>query len=111
MTERCKANPCCGEHYGRCKIPLPQDRTGLWGHNTQEYRDNYALTCFSDAMRDKLSASREKGREGWDNPWTHPGYLTKAGLSKMLREHVEKGDPVDVANFCMMLYFRGETIG
>jgi hypothetical protein len=28
----------------------------------------------------------------------------------MLREHVEKGDPIDVANFCMILYYRGEKI-
>lgn len=28
----------------------------------------------------------------------------------MLREHVDKGDPVDVANFCMMLHQRGEYI-
>jgi hypothetical protein len=28
----------------------------------------------------------------------------------MLRAHVEKGDPVDVANFCMFLHQRGEAI-
>ena len=28
----------------------------------------------------------------------------------MLREHVEKGDPRDVANFCMFLHQRGEGI-
>jgi hypothetical protein len=28
----------------------------------------------------------------------------------MLREHVEKGDPRDVANFCMFLWARGEGI-
>jgi len=28
----------------------------------------------------------------------------------MLRDHVEKGDPVDVANFAMMLSQRGEGI-
>jgi len=31
-------------------------------------------------------------------------------LSDMLRVHVEKGDPRDVANFCMFLHQRGEAI-
>lgn len=30
-------------------------------------------------------------------------------LQKMLVEHVGKGDPVDVANFAMMIHQRGET--
>lgn len=31
-------------------------------------------------------------------------------LSELLCGHVEKGDPVDVANFCMLLQQRGESI-
>lgn len=31
-------------------------------------------------------------------------------LSRMLRDHVNKGDPRDVANFCMFLWNRGEAI-
>lgn len=25
MSERCKLNPCCGEHYGNCKPPVQYD--------------------------------------------------------------------------------------
>lgn len=106
MTERCKANPCCGEHYGKCEVPLPQDRSGLWFHNPPEYRDSYAVDRFSQAMKGKLSLKRLEGRGGWDRKEE----CSAEFLSKLLREHVEKGDPVDVANFCMMLHQRGERI-
>lgn len=35
MTDRCKANPCCGNMGGGCDIPLPQDDSGFPGRNTQ----------------------------------------------------------------------------
>jgi hypothetical protein len=35
---------------------------------------------------------------------------TQQDLSNALREHVEKGDPRDVANFCMFLWARREAI-
>ncbi len=38
MSQICKANPCCGNFYGDCEIPLPQHRSGLWFHNSEEYR-------------------------------------------------------------------------
>ena len=45
----------------------------------------------------KMAASRAKGRGGWQ---TCPVDV----LWRMLREHVEKGDPVDVANLAMMIH-------
>ncbi len=57
-------------------------------------------------MKAKLVASRHKGRGGWQDK----DDCSQEHLSKLLREHVEKGDPVDVANFCMMLHYRGECI-
>jgi len=48
-------------------------------------------------MKDKMAAARAKGRGGWEQ-------CDPATLSDMLRKHVEKGDPRDVANFCMMLW-------
>jgi hypothetical protein len=29
-------------------------------------------------------------------------------LQKQFMEHVKKGDPIDVANYCMFFYHRGE---
>jgi len=106
MTEMCKANPCCGKFYGGCEVPLPQDKSGFWRRNTQEYRDNAGVDYFASSMKSKLATKREEGRAGWDNPFL----CSREELSEMLRDHVEKGDPVDVANFCMMLHQRGEKI-
>lgn len=37
MKNHCKANPCCGAIP--CEgVPLPQHRSGLWFHNSEEYR-------------------------------------------------------------------------
>lgn len=36
-----------------------------------------------------------------------PGECTQEHLADLLVKHVAKGDPVDVANFCMMLHQRG----
>jgi biotin-(acetyl-CoA carboxylase) ligase len=67
----------------------------------QEYDDNAAVDKFAQRMKAKLAAARAKGRSGWQSCDT-------LELRRMLRQHVEKGDPVDVANFCMFLEMRGE---
>lgn len=59
--------------------------------------DDLAVDQFAAAMKEKLAQARAKGRSGWQQ-------CDPALLSSMLREHVEKGDPRDVANFCMMLW-------
>lgn len=65
--------------------------------------DDAAVDRFAVAMKDKLAKAREKGRGGWQE--------CDAGvLSGMLRHHVEKGDPRDVANFCMFLWSLGHGI-
>ncbi|MGL5735943.1 MAG: hypothetical protein ACRCYS_13835 [Beijerinckiaceae bacterium] len=61
--------------------------------------DNDAVYQFSRMMRDKMAQSRAKGRSGWNDPTKcSPDYLRA-----LLYEHIYKGDPVDVANLCMML--------
>ncbi len=67
--------------------------------------DDIAVDRFADAMKAKMAAARAKGRGGWEGPTCNAEIL-----SRMLRDHVEKGDPLDVANFCMMLWNRGEVI-
>ena len=59
--------------------------------------DNLAINAFARAMSNKMRWSREKGRKGWQtrsNEW----------LREILRAHVQKGDPVDVANYCMTIH-------
>lgn len=65
--------------------------------------DDHAVDRFAVAMKAKLAASRAKGRGGWDDP----GQCTVEHLARLLVDHVAKGDPVDVANFAMMLHQRG----
>lgn len=78
----------------------------MWFHNTDEYRDNYAVDCFAADMKAKLAKKRAEGRGGWDRK----GECTAEFLSLLLREHVEKGDPLDVGNRAMMLHQRGDRI-
>lgn len=67
--------------------------------------DDAAVDRFAAEMKAKLAAARAKGRGGWDGPECNADTL-----SRMLRDHVAKGDPRDVANFCMFLHQRGEAI-
>lgn len=69
------------------------------------HSDDVAVDLFAAKMKAKLAAARAKGRNGWDDPT-----LCAADyLRTLLNEHVGKGDPVDVANFCMMLSHRDES--
>lgn len=67
--------------------------------------DDNAVAVLAMAMVSKLAQARAKGRSGWDT-----AECTQQHLSDLLREHVAKGDPVDVANFCAFLTARGEGI-
>lgn len=69
------------------------------------HTDDAAVNRFAVVMKAKLAISRAKGRAGWDGP-----SCSAQILSRMLVEHVEKGDPIDVAVFSMMLHERGERI-
>ncbi|RWX28482.1 hypothetical protein EHH54_32490 [Rhizobium leguminosarum] len=57
-------------------------------------------------MKAKLAKKRAEGRGGWDDE----DDCSALWLSELLREHVEKGDPIDVGNLAMMLHQRGERI-
>lgn len=67
--------------------------------------DDLAVDRFAAAMKAKLAKKRSEGRGGWDGPT-----CSAEILSRLLREHVEKGDPLDVGNLAMMLHQRGERI-
>jgi hypothetical protein len=68
--------------------------------------DDIAVNVFARVMKSKMAASRNKGRGGWEDK----EQCTADWINELLRGHIAKGDPVDVANFCMMLHQRGERI-
>lgn len=68
-----------------------------------EHPDDAAVDGFAAAMKAKLAKKRAEGRGGWQA-------CDAAYLSELLRGHVEKGDPVDVANLAMMLHQNGQHI-
>lgn len=103
---------------------------GLWSHNLQaveyevcEYAEKYAVEVmqttpvapvakpayyddlvidkFAAAMKKKLKKQHDKGYSGWET-------CPIKTLQKQLIEHIDKGDPIDVANFAMMLWNRDE---
>jgi hypothetical protein len=81
-------------------------QTAEFAASNPAHFDNQSVEAFAHAMRVKLAVKRMEGRGGWQDKELCSGEF----LSQLLREHVEKGDPVDVANFCMMLHQRGERI-
>lgn len=90
-------------------------RGGLFASVPQEHAvlpigDNHpdalAVDRFAAAMKAKLAAKRAEGHGGWDDKED----CSQLFLSQLLREHVEKGDPLDVGNFAMMLHQREERI-
>lgn len=59
--------------------------------------DSAAAGRFCCAMRAKLAKDRDKGRAGWQE-------MQEDELWGMLIEHAARMQPIDVANFCMMIY-------
>lgn len=74
--------------------------------NDNLHPDDIAVDQFAAAMKAKLAKKRAEGRGGWEDKRG----CTNGHLSQLLVEHVDKGDPVDVGNFCMMLHARRERI-
>lgn len=72
-----------------------------------KHPDDVAVDLFASAMKAKLEYARNRrGRGGWQNK----SECSADDLSAMLRDHVSKGDPTDVANFCCFLWNRQEAI-
>jgi hypothetical protein len=75
---------------------------------TSVHPDDIAVNLFAAEMKRKLARKREAGYSGWDQPYdenTESG-CTIDFLWYQLREHIDKGDPVDIGNFAMMIYNR-----
>lgn len=69
--------------------------------------DTVGVIRFTQEMENKMGIKRAQGRGGWNNP----AYCSIEHLQALLRSHVEKGDPVDVANFAMMIWNRQHPEG
>ncbi len=62
---------------------------------------NTCVDAFALEMKKKLRQKFLEGRHGWDSPdWP------KDDIRRRMYEHIDKGDPVDVANFAMFLWNR-----
>lgn len=72
-------------------------------HAEPQHQDDEMDDTFASAMKTKLARKRGEGRRGWQR-------TTAAGLSALLHELVDKGDPLDVANVAMMLHQNGQRI-
>ena len=64
--------------------------------------DQIAVAKLADSMCDKLVIAANKGRSGWDT-------AAPKSLAIGLRVHLEKGDPVDVANYLAFLHYMGRN--
>ncbi|MGZ0007140.1 hypothetical protein [Burkholderia gladioli] len=94
----------CEHDYVRSdRVCIECGETPATAEAREPHADDVAVDEFAIEMKAKMAAARAKGRSGWET-------LAPADLSRMLREHVEKGDPRDVANFSMMLYHHGAPI-
>ena len=70
---------------------------------TQADIDNEAVDKLAQAMKNKLAKKREQGYHGWET-------CKHGDLVQLLINHVDEGDPIDVANFCAFLFARGEQL-
>jgi hypothetical protein len=69
--------------------------------------DDNAVEHFAIALKQKMDASRKKGRNGWHDP----GLCPASFLADQFIGHIYKGNAgtfEDLAIFCMMLHQRGE---
>lgn len=97
--EHCDVAAKCGRYLQRRVMGWHDDQKNI-------HADDLAVNALAAAMKAKLAAKRAQGY----GKWSDKRLCTGEHLSQLLRKHVGKGNPVDVANFAMMLHHRGETI-
>ena len=70
--------------------------------------DEFMVNLAGTMMKEKLSKARDKGRGGW---WDKE-QCSIDSLKHLLKEHVEKGDMIDVLNIAAMIQVRtmGDSI-
>ena len=98
VSNICHANQ---ENYERLQATFPHIK--FEQPPTQADIDNEAVDKLARAMKNKLAKKREQGYHGWET-------CKHGDLVQLLINHVDKGDPIDVANFCAFLFARGEQL-
>ena len=93
--------PATQENYERLQATFPDIE--FEKPPTQADIDNEAVDKLAQAMKNKLAKKREQGYHGWET-------CKHGDLVQLLINHVDKGDPIDVANFCAFLFARGEQL-
>lgn len=63
------------------------------------------VTRFANALADKLMKAQDK--YGYEDGWRSPDWLDEC--RQHLREHLDKGDPRDVAAYCAFLWHHGAS--
>ncbi|MCR4331889.1 MAG: hypothetical protein NUV34_04180 [Sulfuricaulis sp.] len=69
--------------------------------------DDNGVGRFAFTMQKKLEEKRAQGRNGWNRP----AECSIERLQKLLLKATLKGDPVDIANFAMMIWNRQNPNG
>jgi len=59
---------------------------------------------FAEALAEKLYKAQEK--YGYTDGWKDPNWMEQCRTE--LRNHIEKGDPLDVSAYCAFLWFHKE---
>jgi len=81
--------PCGCRSVDECYHNLFSEKKALEG----------CVDDFARALKAKLNEKNRKGKSGWDDPdWSEEDIL------RQLREHIDKGDMLDVAAFAMFLW-------
>lgn len=70
-----------------------------------QHPDDEAVDRFAAAMHAKMAQARAKGKEGWDDPER----CSVDKLKALLHYANCHGEWVDVANYAMMLWARGQV--
>lgn len=92
ITTESMRNPCSCRSVGECYCNFGVGQKAL----------DKMVACFSMEMKRKLKRKYLEGYHGWDDPENFPD----EGIVEALKEHVNKGNWVDVANFAAMLWNR-----
>ena len=103
LAQNKEGRVCAVTDLGLCTL-LRQGVTGA-GDGGQHI-DDIAVDRFAEAMKQKLAKQRQKGYGGWNDKELCPD----GRLQKYLGACLGKGDPVDIGNFAMMIWNRGESV-